>query len=139
MPALPPSNGLAAVVIGAKNGLPAVVYKARTSECGNSANGPTTTVSDEFVSLAWTPVGRATNGSLTVRYFQPSCAMPEAPTDSGNSTSMTVAINVEISDMPEKCLPGHYVETPVPILPFISAVPVVDHGPVGVIRQVHPS
>lgn len=136
-PVLPPSNGLAAVVIGAKNGLPAVVYKARTSECGDPATGPTTAIADEFVSLAWTTVGQATNASLTVRYFQPSCASPEAPTDSGNSTSMTVAINVEIPDMPEKCLPGHYAEMSVPILPFIPAGTLVDHGRVGVIREVH--
>jgi hypothetical protein len=136
MPVIPPSNGLAAVVIGAKNGLPAVVYKARTSECGAAATGPTTALADEFVSLAWTQVGYAANGSLNVRYFQPSCAIPESPTDSGNSTSMTISINVAIPDMPEKCLPGHYAEVSAPILPFIPAGAPVRHGRVGVIRQV---
>jgi hypothetical protein len=36
----PPSNGYAAVVIGA-NGSPAVVYLARTAVCGFPATGPT--------------------------------------------------------------------------------------------------
>jgi hypothetical protein len=138
-PVLPPSNGLAVVVIGAKDGLPAVVYTARASECGNPATGPTIAIADEFVSLAWTSVGHAPDGSLTVRYFQPSCATPESTTDSGDSTSMTVAIDVEIPDAPEKCLPGRYLETSVPILPFVSTGSAIVHGPVGVIRQIHSS
>jgi hypothetical protein len=134
---LPPSNGLAAVVIGGKDGLPAVVYSARTSECGLPPSGPSVAVADEVLSLAWSPVSPLRDGSLTVRYFQPTCARAESQSESGNPTSTTLTIEVEVPDMPEKCLPGHYVVTSVPMLPSASSVPLVDHGRVGVVREVH--
>jgi hypothetical protein len=136
-PVIPLSSGIAAVVLGAADGSPVVVYKARTSLCGLPATGPTTLAPDELVSVRWSRVPPVADGSLTVRFFEPPCAKPAPPPETAIATRTTVSIDVDIPDDPERCLPGHFVRVEIPLIPNAGPGTPIEHGQVGAVSAVH--
>jgi hypothetical protein len=98
----PPSDGYAAVVIGAVHGSPAVAYTARSVVCG-TLHPATTSTASEAVSIPWRSVGTPTNGALPVQATVPPCGTVAGITTGGSASSVTITVAATVPDVRSHC------------------------------------
>jgi hypothetical protein len=145
LPALP-SAGEAAVVISARRGGPAVVYRARSEPCGSLAPATLTNVQEE-VSIPWIPVGPANEVSLQVKATMPACGSLMGSGSSGSAASMTVYLDAVVPENAShvRCRPARLVDEtvilgagPIPGAhpPLVSASTKILHAATGPVTVV---
>jgi len=144
---VPPSNGYAAIVLSAATGSPAVAYTARSSSCGFPPTGPVVTSASVVVSIPWALLGTVQAGQrqLAVRASVPSCGTYAGAHASGTAKSLTITLSAVVPDVEHGCQGSQSVmetiqvgppNTPGAPPPLMSTSTLIEHGPLGAIRQV---
>jgi hypothetical protein len=135
-----PSNGYAAVVIGAVRGAPAVSYTARSEVCA-SVQPALLAVATEVVSVPWQATGGIEGGSMQVRVTMPPCGSLEGVSSGGSAESWTITVGAVVPDAPSRCGPSSSITQTVDLGPPnnppgappspVSARTTLIHGPLG--------
>ena len=113
-----PSNGYAAVVIGAVSGSPAVSYTARSSVC-TSVQAASLAKATEVLSVPWQLLSGPRTGSIRLRATLPPCGDLEGISSGGSAKAWTITVGAVVPDVLGRCGRTH------------SATQTVDLGPPG--------
>ena len=97
------SNGYVAVVLGAKDGLPAFAYTARSSSCGRPPKGPSVALATKTLSIPWRPLGARRGRTLTISYQLPPCGRWVSTGASGGPAGVTLEVDATTPDAPLPC------------------------------------
>lgn len=117
------SNGYVAVVLGAKDGLPAFAYTARSSACGRPPKGPSVAMATKTLSIPWRQIGHRSGNTITIAYRLPSCGRLLSTGVSGTSSGAALEVDATTFDAPLPC--------PAPMTSTMR----VDVGPAQTIRH----
>jgi hypothetical protein len=147
-PKLPPlqSDGYAAVVIGARTGSPAVVYRARSEACGRVAKSSLANAL-EAISVPWIPNGILVSELLSVQVDVPPCGGIGGIATGGSAAAMTVTVYALVPESPVamSCSPRRFVNqtvvlgpgsTPGAPPPLVSSSTQILHGTLGPVQVV---
>ncbi len=135
-----PSNGYAAIVIGAASGSPAVSYTARSSVC-LSIQPASVAVATEVLSVPWQAVSGIEGGSMQVRVTIPPCGSLEGVSSGGSAKAATITVGAVVPDVASHCGPTSAITQTVnlgppnnppgaPPSPVSAGTPIL-HAPLG--------
>jgi hypothetical protein len=145
-PPTPPWSGYAALVIGAKNGSPAVNYVARSEACNSVAPASLSSAS-ETVSVPWSAIGPVDNGTVAVQATVPPCGGVAGISAGGSASSMTISIGAVVPDVLHHCHGPKLVKETVVMDPaggpgappqLVSGTTAILHGRLGPVTMVQP-
>ncbi|MGO8862057.1 MAG: hypothetical protein ACLQRH_15020 [Acidimicrobiales bacterium] len=135
-----PSNGYAAVVIGAVSGSPAVSYTARSSVC-TSVQAASLAKATEVLSVPWQLLSGPRTGSIRLRATLPPCGDLEGISSGGSAKAWTITVGAVVPDVLGRCGPTHSATQTVDLGPPgnppgappspVSASTLILHGPLG--------
>ena len=133
------SSGYAAVVVGAKNGSPAVTYKAPSMFCG-SVQPAALALASEIVSVPWQALTGVANQSIQLRVTLPACASLEGIASGGSAKVTTITVTAVVPDVHGRCDGTSDVTQTVALgpvgnpgapPPLVTASTIIRHGPLG--------
>jgi hypothetical protein len=135
-----PSNGYAAVVVGAAGGSPAVSYTARSEIC-LSVQAASLARATEVLSVPWQAVSGIEGGSIQVRVTIPPCGSLSGISTSESAKAATISVGAQVPDDPSGCGPSSTITQTVYLGPPnnppgappspVPASTTLLHGPVG--------
>lgn len=137
----PPTSGYEAVVIPADGTVSAFTYSARTSICGQPANGPHIAQARYVVSVPWKGNGKVKNGRVTIEYTPPVCGVEESMETGGDPSGYTISVYYSL---PTHLVPPPACPSPAPVSRTVrvangsnpGADIVLLHGQTGITRQI---
>jgi hypothetical protein len=143
-----PSDGYAAIVIGAARGTPAVSYTARSEVC-LSVQAASLAVATEVLSVPWQPISGIEGGSMQVRVTIPPCGSLEGVSSGGSAKGATITIGAVVPDAPSGCGPSSTITQTVflgppnnppgaPPSPVSASTPIL-HAPLGPVHLAMPA
>jgi hypothetical protein len=133
--AVPPlaSNGYKAVIVGAKDGYPALAYSARSSICDAPATGPRLASATHIVSIDWQSLG-IQGSRLNIRYRLPGCGRLFSLQAAGTPNAETIEVDAEVPDVPMPCPFTGWVRTSMQLASGSNVL----HAPTGTVRMIQP-
>ena len=135
-----PSNGYAAVMIGAASGSPAVSYTARSRVC-TSVQAASLAKATEVLSVPWQLLSGPSGGSIRLRATLPPCGHLVGISGGGSEKAWRITVGAVVPDVLGRCgstqsitqtvdlgPPGNPPGAPPPP---VSAATRILHGPIG--------
>jgi hypothetical protein len=127
-----PGNGYVAVVLGARNGIPAFAYAARSSFCERPAKGPGVSMPTKTLSIPWRQIGPRSGDTLTISYQLPPCGLFVSSNASGGPAAVTLEVEATTPDEPLPC-PAPVTKT-MPV--NVGEAAAVRHAALGLVSQI---